>query len=258
MNIKNIKKMKSGKYQITFDNNDSITTYDEVILKNNILYKKELSTNDLNEINKLNDYYNIYYSVIRYISKKMRSEKEIKEYINKYNLSKSECEKIVNSLKKNGLLNDDRYIKAYISDRFYLSNDGPYKIKRELLLHNMDENMVDDEIDKISHEDLHNKVKKIIQKKIKNSKGSNYIVKQKIYSDLYNIGYSKELIDECFVDDIDDSVSLEKDYNKIYSDICKKEQDIEKVLYKTKQKLYQKGYSIDDVNKLIKKKDIKF
>lgn len=255
MNIKGIKKLRSGKYQIVFDNKETIITYDEVILKNNILYKKELSTSDLNEITKLNDYYNVYYSVVKYISKKMRSEKEIREYIKKYELNEKETIRMINTLKDNGMLNDNRYIKAYISDRFYLSNDGPYKIKKDLLGHNITEEKIDEEIEKIAHDEIIKKISKILDKKIRNSKGSSYNVKQKIYNDLYNLGYTKNMIDECFIESIDDSKSLEKDFDKIYKEVSRKEEDIQKIIYRTKQKLYQKGYSIDRINNLIEKKD---
>ena len=42
MVIKSIKKMSSGKYQIIFDNNVKLITYDEVLLKNNLYIKKNL------------------------------------------------------------------------------------------------------------------------------------------------------------------------------------------------------------------------
>ena len=42
MQIKKIKKVASNKYKIDFTNGDSIITYDNVILENNILLKKEI------------------------------------------------------------------------------------------------------------------------------------------------------------------------------------------------------------------------
>ena len=38
MKVSKIKKTKSGKYKIVLDNQESLELYDDVILKNNILY----------------------------------------------------------------------------------------------------------------------------------------------------------------------------------------------------------------------------
>ena len=50
MKIEKIKKLKSGKYKLELDNDQSIITYDDVILKNNLLYNKEIDNDKLNEL----------------------------------------------------------------------------------------------------------------------------------------------------------------------------------------------------------------
>lgn len=254
MVIKSIKKMSSGKYQIIFDNNVKLITYDEVLLKNNLLYKKELTTEEINEINKANGYYNVYSSLIKFITKKMRSMKEVTEFLDKYDLNIKDKNNLICTLKENGSINDNRFIKAFISDRLYLSNDGPSKIKNDLLKHNLNEDDIDTEIANINEEDILSKLAKLVTKKIKNSKGSQFNIKQKIYYDMYNLGYSKDMIDSVYILDLDDSLSLEKDFNKVYKDITKKEKDENKVYLKIKQKLYQKGYSLDKIEKIINEK----
>ena len=51
MKIEKIKKLSNGKYKIELDNKEKITTYDEVILEENILYKKEIDNELINKIN---------------------------------------------------------------------------------------------------------------------------------------------------------------------------------------------------------------
>lgn len=254
MEVKNIKKLRSGKYELTLVSGEKIITYDEVIIKNNLLYKKDISDSELEEIEKINSFYDIYNKAIKYISKKMRSTREIKEYIEKNDLSSKEEEELINKLKKIGLINDDMYVKAYVSDKIHLTSDGPTKIKNELLKNNIKEEIIDDELSKIDEEYLINKLKKIINKKVKTSKTSSYNTRQKIYSELTNMGYSKELIDECYNDDRDEEGFLERDFNKIYKDISKKETDENKIFLKIKQKLYQKGYKLEQIDKIINEK----
>ena len=251
MLIKSIRKMNTGKYQILFVNGDKLVTYDEVIIKNNILYKKELSSKEINDIQSLNSFYDVYNNTLKYILKKMKSIKEINEYLKKYDLSDSDKNKIIDKLKNNNMLNDEKFVKAYIYDKVYLSNYGPYKIKKELIRHNIDESLIDSEIDKIDKEEFKKKLIRLINKKLILSKTSNYNTRQKIYSEMQNLGYSIDMIDTCFINKRDDYLFLKKEYTKLYNNLSKKEQDINKINLKIKQKLYQKGYSLSDIDKVI-------
>lgn len=254
MEIKNIRKLKNGKYELTLISGDKVITYDEVIIKNNLLYKKDITSKEIDEIEKLNTFYDIYDKAIKHISKKMRSTKEIKEYLEGYDLSGKEEEELINKLKKIGMINDEMYVKAYVSDKIHLSSDGPNKIKNELLKNNIKEEIIDEELSKIDEEELINKVKRIINKKVRTSKTSSYNTRQKIYLELTNLGYSKELIDKCYNDDRDDESFLERDFNKIYKDVSRKETDENKIYLKIKQKLYQKGYKLEQIDRIINEK----
>ena len=121
MKINKIKKLASGKYKIEFDNNQKLTTYDEVILKNNLLFNKNIDSSKLNNIINDNDYYHIYNKCINYISIKMRSEKEIKEYIIKQD-ENANYQKIIKELKDKGFINDNIFLKSFIADKINLSN----------------------------------------------------------------------------------------------------------------------------------------
>jgi regulatory protein len=135
-----------------------------------------------------------------------------------------------------------------------LSNDGPYKIKSDLQKYDLDEDEINREIDNISEEDILEKLLKIINKKTKALKGSAYGIKQKIYFDMHNLGYSREMVDKVYNNNEDDSTSLERDYEKVYNSLLKKEKDDNKLYLKIKQKLYQKGYSLSKIDEVLEKK----
>ena len=78
MKILGIKK-QNNKYKIKLEDNITIETYDEVIIKNNILYKKEIDEELKNKIEEENKYYETYNEIVKLINKKLRSEKEIKK-----------------------------------------------------------------------------------------------------------------------------------------------------------------------------------
>lgn len=250
MKIEKIKKT-GKKYKIVLDNNETITTYDDVILNKGLLYNKSIDNKILNDINKETSYYDIYYKCVNYITKKLRSEKEINEYIDSFNVSDSDKINTIKKLKEIGLINDLNYTKAFIQDRINLSNDGPIKIKKSLEEHDINDDIINEEIDKLDNDLVNFKIEKLINKKIKNTKYTGFVLKQKIVNDLVNLGYSKSDIIEIYDSiNINNDELIKKEYDKLYKKLSLKYSD--KELYnKIKTKLYQKGFSLDEINKLI-------
>ncbi len=249
MEIKNIKKLKSGKYKIELDDNNKILTYDDVIINNNLLYKKNIDHDLLENINIETSYYDIYTKVLKYISIKMRSKKEIIEYLNKNKVEKNDQKKIIDHLTKSGLLNDEMFAKAFVSDKIFLSNIGRLKIKKELLDHDINIDIIDKIIYTYSDDVFEEKLTKLMKKKIKNSKYNGYLLKQKIFYEFNNLGYENELISKVY-DSIDIISNINKDFDKYYNILSKKYNGVE-LKNKLKNKLYSRGYSIDDINSII-------
>lgn len=251
MKINKIKKMKNGKYKLELDNKESIITYDEVILNNNLLFNKEIDSDIFNKLNKENDYYNIYSKVIKYITTKMRSKLEIIKYIEKLGVSSKD--KMIDDLMNINLINDEMFLRAFINDKINLTNDGLFKIKKELLSHDIDEKLIDEELAKYDENIFRNKLNKIAIKKIKsNIKSSKYILKQKLFNDFLNLGYSRELINEVLSQiNINDDKQIEREYNSLYKKLSKKYKGNE-LDFKIKNKLYSKGFNQESINELKK------
>jgi len=253
MKIEKIQKLKSGKYKIELDNNEKIITYDDVILSNNLLFNNELNSEVLNKLNIDTAYYDIYNKTIKYIITKLRSTFEIQNYLNKLNVDETDSKKIIDKLKEIGLINDFVFCKAYISDKINLSNIGPIQIKKDLINHEIDEGNINEILNSYDEEIYINKINKIISKKIKNSRYSNNILKQKLVSELMNLGYDYDMIKNCISNfSLEDSLSLKREFDKQYKLLSKKFKN-EELLKQIKNKLYQKGYSISEINEAIEK-----
>lgn len=254
MKIEKIKKLNNSKYQIVLENGEKIIAYDEAIINNNILYKKELTREEINNLSKKNNYYNCYNSSIKYLTRSVRSEKDFDKFLEKFELNSEEKCKIRKELKSIGLLDDLKFASSFIHDKFNLNDYGPLKLRKELKEHNIDDEIINLEISKIEENEISNKAQKIIGKKLKTLKGSNYSVKQKLYIYMNNLGYKKEYVDIYFDAETDDSKMLESDYDKIYVKLSKKDLSNDELCFKIKQKLYQKGYSLSKIEEIIEKK----
>lgn len=248
MKIEKIKKTKSGKYKIEFDSDDQLLTYDDVILENGLLFQKQIDTSFFNELCKDTKYYDIYHKVVSYISKRLRSEMEIDLYLEKNQVIDEDRKKIKQDLKKVGLLNDSFFAHAYCSDKFHLTSAGPYKIKRELLEHHIEESVIDECLSQISKEEVEEKLVKLLQKRVnQNKKSSKYSLEQKLLYEFTNLGYDRQQVsDLLFSFEWNDKVA-EKEYKRIYEKLNKKYEG-EELVQKVKAKMYQKGFSLSEIS----------
>ncbi len=254
MNINKITKLKNNKYKILIDG-DNIITYDNVIIDNELLYKKTIDRYLYEKIVIDTKFYEVYYNTIRYIMKKRRSEQEIIDYLSKNNVSLDDINRIIDKLKKSRLIDDIEYCKAFMNDKIYLSKFGINKIRQELLKNGISIEIIDNELGNLDKSMLDDKLERLILKKINsNNKYSNSYLKQKILNEMMNLGYGKnevlDILDKHIVDDTD---IINKEFDKLFNKLKFKYSGIE-LENKIKQKLLYKGFKIDEINNLIQLK----
>lgn len=252
MKINKFKKIGSNKYRIYFDN-ETLVIYEDVILKYNLLYKKDIDTDLLLQINEDNYKASIYDSAIRYIGIRMRSIKEVKEYLNKKKYDNKDIESVVNKLIEQGLLNDKKFAISYVNDKIYLTKSGPDKIKNELIKLGINENDIHNAFNNIDNGALMDKLNKIIDKETKlNAKLPINKMKNKIITRCINLGYKYEDIIEILnTCNLNSNSDIKSEYDKLYKRYSNKYSDEYKLKTTIKSKLYQKGYSIEEINKII-------
>jgi len=254
MKINKIIKIKNNKYKIIIDG-DSIITYDDVIISNNLLYQKEINKDLYNKVVNDTKFFDVYDKTVKYILKKRRSEKEILEYLRKYNLSSSDTNYVIDKLKDIKLINDEEYARAYISDKIHLTKYGINKIRIDLLNKDIPLNIIERELDQVDDSLINERLEKLILKKINsNHKYSNNNLKQRILSEMINLGYSKEKVLEIIDKNIlgDDEI-IKKEFDKIYNKLKQKYSGVE-LQTKLKQKLLYKGFNMEDINNLVQEK----
>jgi len=250
MLIKKYTKMKTNKYKVKIDDIE-VKLYDDVIVKYQLLRKKELTDEEFNEIVEYNDKLEAYYKALRYISNKLRTEKEVFYYLDKV-YSKSVIRETIEKLKEEGYLNKEVYLKCYLSDQVNLGNYGPEKIKKDLIKLGFSEDEFKDSLEKINDEVWLDKLDNLVKKKINaNHSYGVYKLKEKILYDLSNMGYYKWMIEEVLSKHVlaTDERVIRKEYQKVYNKLSKKYEGSE-LNYQVRVKLLQKGFSNSDIEKV--------
>lgn len=195
LKIEKYEKIGQAKYRLYLSNGEVIDTYDEIILKNNLLLKKELDNYLYNHViteSKLQEYYN---ACIKYITVRIRSTKEIRDYLKKKNVESQDIDYIVEKLNNEKFLDDNHFCECFIKDKLKFTTMGEHKIVFELKKHNISPEVIENNRYLINDNILKEKIDKIITKQINsNRKLNNSKLRNKLYNHLLNAGYSSNLI----------------------------------------------------------------
>lgn len=193
--IEKYEKTGSGKYRLYLSNGEVIDTFDDIILKHNLLFKKELSPDQYQLIlqeNQLQEYYN---ACLKYISYRIRSTKEIEDYLAKKKLDQETIQKIIKKLTQEKILNDDYFCECFIKDKLRFTTMGEYRIINELKRHHISEVTIEKYRDLMNEDIMRQKIEKIITKSIRsNHKLDLQKLRNKLYHQLLNLGYPSSLI----------------------------------------------------------------
>lgn len=258
MKINSYKKIKNNCYQISFkEDQEGIILYDDIILKYNLLLRKELNSEELKEILKENDILSCYYKAIKYITNRSRCKKEIREYLKRNKFSDMYIQKALELLENKKLINEEIFLKSFINDQINLTNNGPKKITKKLLALEFNEEQIEKYILEIPEKVWLDKLKKIITKKINtNKKDGISKLKERLIYNCMNEGYPKEKIMDVLetIELPENRDALAKETLKLYQKLALKYEEPE-LSYQVKGRLVNKGFLYNDINEVLE--DIK-
>ena len=248
MKIIKYKKATKGRYKVLLDDNRELLLYEDVILKYNLLIKKDLDEEEIFEAEKYNQECDVYYVGLNSINNRFKSVLELRKYLEKKEYPKDLIELAINKLLKQGYLNDRSFSKSFINNQIITTNNGPYKIIRELRDRGIEESIIQEEIVSFDEDLELERVTKLANKMLKSNKSrGGSILRKKITTDLTNIGYSTDIIYKVLsnLDFTTDKDIVKKEYDKLYRRLSRKYSDKE-LEYKIKEALYKKGLYYED------------
>ncbi|MBY0148679.1 recombination regulator RecX [Neobacillus niacini] len=208
------------------------------------------------EIQFQDDIRKAYNRAINYLARRMRSEKEIRDYLLEKEIEQPIINEVIHKLAAQKYINDEEYALSYVRTQMNTTDKGPDLIRMELRERGINEGIIKHAIAEYPFENQVEKAIKVAEKVIKkNSKESQRIVKQKAEQFLLRKGYSFDVIllalTEADTDkELDDEMEAiryqgEKTHRK-YSKFTGFE-----YTQKMKQALFRKGFSMDLIEKYL-------
>lgn len=186
---------KNNIYNVYLANGEVLELDESVITNNELLLKKRIDYDLYDKLKRDNKICILVNASIKYINVRLRSIKEIKDYLLKKEDDTDLIDEVISRLIKMGYLDDRRFTEAYIKDKLNFTSWGDYKIINELNKLGISSLDIEDNTDLLNDDILNERMRKIIDKDIRtNKKYSGLKLKNKIYNHLLTSGYSKEKV----------------------------------------------------------------
>lgn len=233
---------------------------DDTILVTERLFKgKELTESDIEELRKKGEVSKAYQSALNYLSFKMRSEKEIRDYLQQKDYE--DIDPVIDKLKEHKLINDLEYGKSFVRTNYQLRNDGPKKIERKLVQKGLTNEEILTGLEEYSLEQQKENAIKASEKTLKRQRNkSNREIQQKVREQLMLNGFENEVINDVLNEmdleqpEDEEFEALKKQGEKAWNRYSRKHTDSE-LVNKTKMYLYSKGYPRELIDRFIKEKE---
>lgn len=248
MKILKYKKKRNGQYELQLDSGKDLSLYEEVILKFELLLKKNIDDEDLEQILFVNQEYDVYYVALKSLKSRFKSVKELRSSLLKKEYPLEYVEKAIQKLLSQGYLDDRSFAKAYINTQMITTSKGPKKLEKELLDKGVSSDIILEELQVFSKEEQVVRIEKVANRLIKSNRSRGGVVlRKKIVHDLQNLGYGISVIDEVLsrLDFGDTQDIAKREAEKLYRRLSRKYSGRE-LEFKIKEKLYQKGLYYED------------
>ena len=135
-------------------------------------------------------------AILHYCKYQERCHWEVKNKLFELGCSKEETEEYLSRLIENGVLNEERFAKAYAGGKFRISHWGREKIKQQLKLRKISAYCIRKGMEEINTEDYEKMLENLTHKKLTELKSErNQLIKQnKVYRFLVQKGYERDLV----------------------------------------------------------------
>jgi len=123
---------RADRYSIFVEGKYSFSLSESALLESKIHSGQELTKEQVGEFKKLSADDKLYNQTLRYVAMRPRTAWEIQTHLNRKNAPPALTEQIVNKLTNIGLIDDDKFARAFVADRRLLRPTSRRKLIAEL------------------------------------------------------------------------------------------------------------------------------
>lgn len=251
-----IQQKKTDRYNIFLDEKYAFSVDEDVLIKHQLKKGMELDEFLLSEIGYQDEIRKAYNIAIQYLARKMRSEKEVRQFLADKEIDEVIIQEVILKLYEFRFLNDEEFALAFVRTQLNTTDKGKEIVKGELREKGISENLIEQALQEYPFEAEHTKALSLSEKFVKkNKRDSSKIMKQKLEQLLTRKGFSRAAIKAAIME-----TEMEKTENEEFAAIRKhaekahrKYSGLTRFEYeqKMKQALYRKGFSLEVIEKVM-------
>lgn len=160
---------RTDRYSVFVDDKYSFSLSESALLESKIHSGQELSKQQVGEFKKLSSDDKLYNQTLRYVAMRPRTRWEIETYLERKGASPALTEQILNKLSIIGLIDDDKFARAFVADRRLLRPTSRRKLIAELKKKHVPNDIIEQAVGS-EREDERAALKEVIAKKRKQAK----------------------------------------------------------------------------------------
>ena len=242
---------KERLYLMELDGQQTSYITEDTIVRFMLSKDKAISTEELIEIQGFAQFSYGKNLALYHLSFKARTEKEVREYLKKYDIEDTIASQVIANLKEDNWVNDRQYAYSIINANQLSGDKGPYVLTQKLAQKGIAKSTIEDVLKEFDFTEVAQRVAEKLLKKY-TGKLPARALQDKIIQNLTNKGFSYSDAKSAF-DDLDSQVDEEtvqelifKELDKQYAKYARKHEG-----YELKQRLTQvlarKGYDFSDI-----------
>lgn len=260
LTVSRITQKKGNTYEAVFSSGERLLLSEDMLVSFRLLKGAELSEEQLEEIRKKAGYDAGLQLGMNYLSYQIRSEKEMNDYLKEKGIGAKDRQSIIRRLAELSLINDEVFGESYVRTQMRLSDKGPQFLAQQLKQKGLTPEHIEHALSLYSLSDQLEIAVKTGEKFLKKTRRTSYREsQQKLKMHLMKKGFAKEVIDEAV-----NILQEEPDEDAEYESLCHqgekiwlRQQKLEPARrnQKIKQQLYQKGFSLDQIQRFLDEKE---
>lgn len=255
MKITKIEK-KKRLYLLEIDENDKLYVTEDTIV--HFMLSKDMEINEtlLKDIQKFAQFSYGKNLALYHLSFKQRTTYEVEKYLEEHDIDSLYIPEILENLKQENWINDERYVETYLSQNLNLGDKGAYVLKQKLTQKGINSQLIDKQLEHLDFSALSEKVAQKLLRKYQH-RFSIKTLKDKIIQNMMTKGFSYSEAKSAF-----ENLKVEKDseqeFELLYKELDKQYRKYSKKYdgYELKQRLTQalarKGFQFDDITSALR------
>ena len=242
---------KKRLYLMELDGQQTSYITEDTIVRFMLSRDKVISKEELTEIQDFSQFSYGKNLALYHLSFKARTEKEVREYLDKYDIEDTIASQVIANLKEDNWINDHQYAYSIINANQLSGDKGPYVLAQKLSQKGIAKSTIEEVLKDFDFSEVTQRIAEKLLKKYAGKLPARAL-QDKIIQNLTNKGFSYSDAKNTF-DDLDSQVDQETTQELIFKELDKQYTKYSRKYegYELKQRLTQvlarKGYDFSDI-----------